>query len=289
MRKLLFVALAAGCDNPVDTEPNVFDAAREAGLTDAVSSDAGPVGDADAASDDPCGCLAVGQAYRFDSLVLTSLDGGPHRAIPPLNTRWAKDIAAHELDVYFIVTEVDGLALSMRAVNGTAIVGGGGAECELPETSAQFHLARQGCTLTMTDTTGIHIYAGNTEVPKNCAPTLAVPDTIPVHDVRLQFDLAPGCEALTNGQVLEGAIPKTALQSVCTCLGNDASLCTGPTSTPGCDACPGTYSNLEALVKGVNGGAEPNYGCPTSEGETAMCLSATFSAKRVPETPAPCP
>jgi hypothetical protein len=283
-----------GCENPVDVTPNAFDATREAGAADVAGGAvdaAGATGGSpgEAGTPGPCGCLAVGQIYRFDSLVLTALDGGPHPAVPQLNTRWAKDMAAAELDVFFVVTAIEGDAVSIRAVNGAEITGGApGAQCELPETSVDFHLQRAGCTLTMTETAAINIYAGTDEIPKNCAPSLPVPHTIPVQQVRLRFDVAPACEGLTNGLVLEAGIPQSALRTVCTCLGNDAASCVGAATTPNCGDCPGQYANLEALIKAVSGGREPNYGCRTSTGEPAICLEATFTAPRYDAAPPIC-
>jgi hypothetical protein len=271
------------CENPVDVTPNAFDATREAGPADAAG---GRLADAatasgEAGAEGPCACLAVGQVYRFDSLVLTTLDGGPHPAIPQLNTRWAKDMVAAELDVFFFVTRIEGDEVDIRAVNGAEVTGGAaGAQCELPATSVDFRLRRDGCTLTMTETAAINIYAGTDEIPKNCAPSLPVANTIPVQQVRLRFDVAPACEALTNGAVLEAGIPKSALQAVCTCLGNDATSCVGAATTPNCGDCPGQYANLEALIKAVSGGREPTYGCRTATDEPALCLEATFTASR---------
>jgi hypothetical protein len=113
-----------GCENPVDVTPNAFDATREAGAADVAGGAvdaAGATGGSpgEAGTPGPCGCLAVGQIYRFDSLVLTALDGGPHPAVPQLNTRWAKDMAAAELDVFFVVTAVEGDAVS-RSARSTA-------------------------------------------------------------------------------------------------------------------------------------------------------------------------
>lgn len=296
----ILLASAAGaaciaCANSTDITANAFDAAREAGATggtmDARPGDAATAtGDGEAGASDPCDCLAVGQAYRFDALALTELDGGPHPAVPVLNNRWKKDIAAHELDVYFLVTSVDGERVGLRAVNATEVAGGpDGEECELSDTAVEFTLQRRACTLTMDTPAGINIYSGNTAIPKNCGPSLTVPNTIPVGQVRLQFDVSAGCEALTRGIVLEASIARAALQNICTCLANDASQCPGPTESPGCAGCPGAFSNLETLVKAVNGGREPSYSCLTAEGDPSVCVAATFSAKRSQSTPAPCP
>lgn len=291
----LLVALAGqACENSTDVSANTFDAALEAGASggtaDARPLDAaGATTDGEAGTVDPCDCLAVGQAYRFDALALTALDGGPHPAVPQLNNRWAKDIAGHELDVYFLVTSVEGDRVGLRAVNGAKVAGGAeGQECVLSDTAVEFALQRHGCTLTMDAPAGINIYSGNTDIPKNCGPSLAVPNTIPVAQVRLQFDVGAGCTALTHGVVLEAGIARAALQNVCTCLANDASQCPGPTESPGCPGCPGAYANLETLLKAVNGGREPEYKCLTVDGAPAICVAATFSAKRADAEPSSC-
>jgi hypothetical protein len=288
---LVGLALAA-CENTTDITPNAFDATRDdaAVVLDAARADTGGGGGSTGdAAVDPCACLAVGQVFRFDALSLTMLDGGPHPAVPQLNNRWAKDIAGHELDVYFIVTAVDGTDVEIRAVNGAEVAGSGnGTECELPETAVVFHLQREACTLTQIVAAGINIYSGDTDTPKNCAPALTVPNTIPVQQVRLQFDVGAGCGALTNGIVLEASIPAADLRRICTCLANDATACPGASESPNCGGCPGAYSNLETLIQAINAGRAPKYECRTVDGDPAICLEATFSAARVDALPAAC-
>ncbi len=284
------------CTNPVDTSPNVFDGQVADG---AAAADASGPGDATATTPDAtvdCGCMAVGQVFRFDTLTLLSLDGGPHPAIPQLNARWSKDIANFELNVYFIITEIGATApdgsmpVVMRALNGAEIAGAAdGDQCQLPDTAVTFHLIRNGCALTMTERAGVNIYTGSSAVPKNCGPSLDVPNTIPVRQVLLAFEMNRDCSGVHDGRVLEAGIPKAVLENVCTCLGDDAARCVGTTTTPGCDACPGTYFNLATLLKTINRGVAPTYNCRTADGAPSVCVEAAFSAAAVPSgLPAAC-
>lgn len=77
-----------GCANPVDETKNIFptkDATNDNGQGADADLTADMAGDASAAAP-ACDCLKVGDWYRFDTLVLKSIDGDPeHLVIGALN------------------------------------------------------------------------------------------------------------------------------------------------------------------------------------------------------------
>ena len=284
--------VCVACENPVDTTPNRFDAAAaRAPDADEVPS-GGAVPDAAGAAG-ACGCLEVGQTFRFDSLTLESLDGGPHPAVGQLNDKWGHDIRAHLLNVLFEVTEVAEDRVRVHALIAARDLGPSAQAsapiCRLEPTSVDFELERTGCAFTMTAPAGIRIYVGTTAETKNCAPTLPVPNAIPIDRVRLAFTLRPDCAALDDGRVLEASLPKAALDRVCTCLADDVGACAGAAAQPGCDGCAGSYFNLSGLLLALGRGVAPAYRCTDANGGPALCLEARFSSERVRDPLPDCP
>ena len=199
--------VCVACENPVDTTPNRFDAASTTPFDGAARAPDGPLSDATDESG-ACECLEVGQTFRFDSLTLESLDGGPHPAVGQLNDKWGHDIRARLLNVLFEVTEVAEDRIRVHALNAARDLGPSAQAsapiCRLEPTGVDFELAREGCAFTMTAPAGIRIYVGTTAETKNCAPTLPVPNAIPIDRVRLAFTLRPDCAALDDGRGDEG-------------------------------------------------------------------------------------
>lgn len=284
--------VCVACENPVDTTPNRFDAASPTPLDGAARVPDGPLSDATDESG-ACGCLEVGQTFRFDSLTLESLDGGPHPAVGQLNDKWGHDIRARLLNVLFEVTEVAEDRVRVHALNAARdLVPSAQASapiCRLEPTSVDFELERTGCAFTMTAPAGIRIYVGTTAETKNCAPTLPVPNAIPIDRVRLAFTLRPDCAALDDGRVLEASLPKAALDRVCTCLADDVGACAGAAAQPGCDGCAGSYFNLSGLLLALGRGVAPAYRCTDANGGPALCLEARFSSERVRDPLPDCP
>lgn len=282
-RAALVLALCPwACANPLDTRVNVFDAASASIVTqDAAAAGGQAAGDGTTAG--ACGCLEVGQVYRFDDLTLETLDGGPHPAVGQLNDKWGADIDQHLLNVLFEVTEVTPERIRVHALNGANDREiGAESVCRLESTGVDFDLERDGCTFTMAVSAGIHIFVGTTAATKNCAPDLAVPNAIPIDRVRLGFSLTSDCSALTDGRVLEASLPKAALGRICTCLSDDIDTCSGPAAQPGCGGCAGSYFNLESLLLALGRGAAPAYGCKDAEEGPALCLEARFTGERLP-------
>lgn len=288
-------AAISACANPVDETPNKLPTAQVADTaSDAAGADA-----VDAASDAtstgvPCSCLKVGMWYRFSSLVLTSIDSNPnHIAIKQLNTLWKKDIEKSELNFYLEVTAVEDDTVKLTVVNGARVAGTTSETCLMATTAEKIEHPRVGCTLSDSKNASMNVYAGTPQNTKNCAPTLPVKHAIPIKNAKLTSRFSDDCSELLDGKVLTGAMAKSALPKICTCLtlGKDDKTeekCVPDPDYKGndCDGCPG-YSNLEALLKALSGGEDLKYGCDAA-GEPGACIEATFHAVKIDGPPAAC-
>jgi hypothetical protein len=294
---------SSGCGkNEVDDSPNKLPVA------DVQAGDSTTLpGDATAAS---CDCLQKGMWFRFDTLQIKSLDGGQHLVMTTLNPLWQADIDAYELNFYLEVLEVGETDFKLRIVNA-ARTGKpkSGAVCLLPSTESVVTMSRKGCRIENPKPTGLNVYAGTPANPKNCTTGLQVPHSIPVRNAFFQGDLRSDCSAVDNGLLIEGSIAKAALDNTCTCLtigDKSAEDCGVPAAsfagypsqknedgqppkfcTSCCQGCNDNYSNLNELLDSFG---PLKYGCKDEAGTgVAVCLSATFSAKRIDTPPTPCP
>lgn len=295
-----------GIDEPntVDNSKNKLPVADVA-TTDTASGDAVTLADGASAAND-CDCLQKGMVFRFSTLQIKTLDGGPHLVIKTLNPLWQNDINNNELNFYIEIMDVAASEFTMRIVNGarTDLIG---SVCTMPVTQSTVVMHRDGCKIWNTVPTGLNVYAGTTANPKNCTTALAVPNSIPVRNANFEAQIAPQCTAITQGLLVEGSIGKAALDGTCTCLtlgSSKAEDCGVPdASFPGypstknkegqppeyctecCKGCNKKYTNLKELL--VSFGTL-KYECKDENGLPAVCLSATFEAPRIDAAPPPC-
>lgn len=311
----LLSCLTIACASPPDHRPNV--------LPNSVGDVASGVqlpGDATSAT---CGCLAVGQWFRFDSLALTSLDGGQHPVIKTLNGLWAVDIAHHELNFYLNVMDVTPTSLRFKVVNGARTEDPqpeckcttGGDKCDIPDrttdtclldansslnTEVFIDFPRDGCHLLPSAKAGINVYAGTTTGSKNCAPDLPVKNAIPVRNAILKGEVSADCSAIEDGVVMEGGFSELALGKICTCVATSAQY-TCPTcgtldpkfvpdpknsDDPACGGCNSKFQSLKSLLELFG---DLQYGCKAEDGVgKAVCLTATYRAVRIDKAPPGC-
>lgn len=281
LHPFLAAAVLAGCANPVDETANRL-------LPDATIADAARDGTPDPAAT----CLAPGDAYLFDTLRLTSLAGDPaHGAIPQLNHIWAEDIEGRELNVLFEVFEADEARVRIRALNAARLDADPDAICRLPATAIEMDFRREGDRLVMDAPAGLNIYAGSESIPRNCAPDIALPNAIPVREVRLEVRPSPDCGRLVDGRAVQAVIFAEDLRRICTCLavGRPAEACEplDPDYTGnGCDGCNPLRRNLESLLTALGGG-ETGYETDAA-GRPFIRLEATFTAERLTVSPPVC-
>ncbi|MCB9739568.1 MAG: hypothetical protein H6747_09895 [Deltaproteobacteria bacterium] len=280
----LALALLAGCENEVDSSPNNLNVgAADSGSQDVVAGE--------------CDCLQKGTAWRFDKLTLDSIDNGPHNVQIALNPLWKKDIAGFELNFYAEVLEVSPTEVKIRIVNGARIVGSEKDVCLLPYTGVEVTFPREGCRLKPSAPAAMNVYAGTPANPKNCAPAIDVPHSIPVRGAVLEALIASDCGRVDDGLVSAGHLPEPALAKTCTCLttGNQNSeSCGEPDQTfadpnknadnPGCDGCNSKFQNLKTLL---NNFGELKYECKEGN-DKAACLTASFAGAKVDALPAVC-
>jgi hypothetical protein len=294
--------------NTVDDGKNKLPIADAVSLADTASSaDAANLADG-ASAVDACACLQKGMAFRFSSLQIKTLDGGPHLVIKTLNPLWQNDINNKELNFYIEIMDVADTEFTMRIVNG-ARTDAAGNVCTLPVTESTVVMHRDGCKMWNTVPTGLNVYAGTTANPKNCTTDLAVPNSIPVRNANFEAQIVPQCTGITQGVLVEGSIGKAALDGTCSCLtlgSSKAEDCgTLDPSYPGypstknkdgqppefctecCKGCvKNKYTNLKELLVSFG---KLNYKCKDENGLPAVCLSAAFEAPRVETIPVPCP
>lgn len=298
---LALVAMAGGCDFPIDETLNRFpDVGRlDADLADA-TPDRGPATDGGPEVDamvETCDCIAVGEWYRFTSLFPTSLGGDTrHPLVFTLKNLWAKDIERFELNVLFQVTAVEGDRLTVTALNAARGELGTGEVCNLPETAVDLFFVRDPvdpCIVRMERPQKIHIYAGTPELPRNCAPTLPVRHAIPVSRIQLEARISPDCATLTEGKAIGAGIPEPDLANICTCPGVSGPVEDCEPIDPGfvgggCDGCNANFQNLRALMIALNGGRPIDPQCPDEDGVPGVCIDASFTAARFDMNPPVC-
>ncbi len=281
---LLAIAGVLGCENEIDTTPNNLNT----GATDVVAADVAA---------GACDCLAKGMVWRFDKLTLDSIDKKSHNVQIALNPLWKKDIAGNELNFYAEVLEVSATEVKVRIVNGARVVGSETDICLLPYTSVEVTFPRDGCKLSPSAPAAMNVYAGTPANPKNCAPTIDVPHSIPVRGAVLEALVSADCGRIDEGVVSAGHLPEPALAKTCTCLttGNQNSEACGEpdqsfadpnksADNPGCDGCNNKFQNLKTLL---NNFGELEYLCKEGE-DKAACLTASFAGAKIDALPATC-
>lgn len=282
---ILLASLALGaCSNPVDSSENTLPYQSEL--------DTGGGDDVDVNSSvDGCACLAVGQWYRFDGLALTTLDGGEHNVIETLNTLWQGDIAKNELNILVEVTAVSDAEVTVRGRVG-ARVDGTEDICAIDSSAQDFVFPRAGCVLKPSAPASINVYAGTETYPKNCSTTLPVKHAIPVDGAVLEGRLDEACEGIHDGNVPAGVLGQAELGQICTCLlpaNKPAEACGAPDATYAPDgACPGCNANFQSLSALLLAFGEVSWSCQTTAGNPATCITASFSAARLPAAPSLC-
>jgi len=278
---LAFLALGA-CSNPVDDSENKLPYQSELDTASTEDADVGAGG---------CDCLAVGQWFRFDALALTSLDGGEHRVIETLNGLWSADIGKNELNIMLEVTALSDSEVTVRGTVGARLDGTDDI-CVIDSSAQDFVFPREGCQLKASAPASINVYAGTQTYPKNCAVNLPVQHAIPVNGAVLEARVTDSCDAIVEGNVPAGVLGQDALGKVCTCLllGEDqAEACEPLDASYAPDgACPGCNDNYKSLSALLTTFDEVSWSCQTTEGDPATCLTASFSAERLPTAPASC-
>jgi hypothetical protein len=297
-----------GCENPIDETPNVLPStpsnggdltgeggALSAGETPSTGATSAMC-DGGAESEVGCGpcqdCPQQGTWYRFTDLDVISLDDNEtHLAIRILNNLWAGDIDRHQLNILFEILETDGDQVRVRALNAAWISAEQDDYCVLPNTGIEFNFVKQGCAFTNPTPSGINIYAGSQNIPKNCALGIEVPHTIPVREVTLNGSFSEDCGAILNGHVPAASIPRSGLSQVCSCLYPNIEGCLGPDPAyPGKDdgSCAGCAEPYNSLDQQLNMLGPLDFNC-TADGGEATCLVGSFTAERLDFTPPVCP
>ena len=284
---LSFTLGALGCDNPIDTSPNVL---PEPLVMEAGESMSGATG-GETQPDQCASCVEVGSWYRFDLLQLEALDGGIHPVIGVLNSLWRADISSHVLNVLFEVREIDGDQIKMGAMNAAWLSEAEDDYCVLPSTAIEFVFTRSECQISNPAPAGINIYAGSQEIPKNCSPDGGdARHAIPVRKVSLSGSFDSECQTIGDGVVQGAAIKRSALEQTCSCL-NTLDNCGGPDANFMGDMngeCAGCNVNYTSLARPLNLFKPLEWNCEI-DGEQAVCIEATFSATRLNFTPPVCP
>ena len=273
----LALVTLTGCVNPVDTTTNNIPLA-----TDAVDT----VEDVNAG--ESCGCIQVGDWYRFKTLQLTNVDGNPDfPVIPVLNSLWQMDIDSYELNFYVQVTKVTDADIEI-AVTNAARVGDTKKPCLLPQTTAKIRLPRSGCKLLDSDEGSINVYAGSVDHPKNCGylnnltPKIGADHAIPIRGVHIRANLSTDCKTIENGQVFEGSFSAGALFHLCTCQttpGQSSDVCITPQPSPAdaskvpesdCSLCGNNWQSLGGLLAAFAGATACDDKTPCDKG--AACF-----------------
>ena len=239
----------------------------------------------------PCAeCPVVGSWYRFTELKVDSLDGKEtHPVRPVLNNLWAGDLQRNQLNILFEIKAVDKDQVTIQALNAAWISTAPDDYCLLPETAIEFVFERDGCLFENTTPSGINIFAGSQEIPKNCALSLDVPHTIPVRNVILQAEFSNDCGQILRGSVPSAAIPQAELGQICTCLSPSLENCGGPDpsfegNNGECNGCNTAYQSLNRQLSALG---DLDFGCEVN-GAPAVCLESSFKADRLNFTPPLC-
>jgi len=234
-------------------------------------------------------CPQVGEWYRFTALVASAFDGDPaHPAIGALNGVWASNIAARELNIFFEVVEVTPRGVNFRAISGARPDEGEAPWCLLADSAIDIAMQRQGEELSMTETAGINIYSGTETIPQNCAWALEVCHAIPVREALLKARFAEECRLIEAGEILQAAIRRSALASICTCLSSVeqcGDLDPDYAERAGCEGCSPNFYRLDELLNSF-GNLEGN--CPLEDGEPGICVAGSFALERIDAVPPVC-
>ena len=287
------LAALSSCDREIEVKPNVLPMAKPVDMAPPVTPDEGtPSGDMGPQVDPCADCLEVDTWYRFDTLALEALDGGPHPVIALLNNFWRTDVNNHVLNVLFEVRAIEGDQVTIGAMNAAWVSEAENDYCLLPSTAIDFIFTRQGCGIINADPAGINIYAGSVEIPKNCSPAGSdAENAIPVRDVILSGEFSSDCSVISNGAVQSAAIKRSALETTCTCLNGDLDGCVGLNpdfSGNNFDECQGCNETYQSLSRQLNAIRQLDWNCEV-DGEEAVCIEAGFSATRLDFTPPVCP
>jgi hypothetical protein len=230
----------------------------------------------------------VGDWYRFTIMQIASLDGDrTHGAIRTLNTLWANDINNDLLNVLFEVKEVSATQVKVRALNAARYNEPDTGYCLLPATAIEFVFERDGCDFINPEPSGINIYAGSVDIPKNCSPELPAPNTIPVRSVTLQGTFSDGCGQIIRGRVPSASIPQSGLSQTCTCILPTVESCEGLEPDFESEQCPGCNQRYTSLNQQLSLFGALTYSCE-ADGEASVCLEAEFEAERLNFTPSDC-
>ena len=281
------LAGAPGCDNQVDTTPNFLPQISDVveGVIDV--------------SGEECGCMAIGDWYRFTALDVTALSGPDTMVLRNvLTTLWKADIDCGELNILLEITDVTHTEVTARGVNGVRIENGSEtceetAICFAPETEVEIVFPRDGCLLEPSAETGFNVMVGSDVHPKTCTTTLPVQHAIPVAKAVLTGTMNPDCSSIFGGELVQGMLGKAVLESICTCIqpeGYLSSECGDLDPAYEDELCPGCnsgYMNMGILL--------PNYApegldwsYELEDGSEAASLSATWDAVKLDEAPPAC-
>ncbi len=264
---------AAGCENELDNTPNVLP---------------GDQLEADSGVQQEDGAIEVGQWYAYQSMVLDTLDSKIHPAVSVLNSLWASDMAQQEMNVLYMVTEVDDSHVWFRGFNGVRTDDG---YCLVKETELPVHMNRSGQTLTMEEPTRFTVYTGTVDIPKNCAPNLTPRHMIPIDQAWFKIEVSDDNNWLT-GQVESATIPERAIDGVCTCVtapGTPAEQCGGLNPNYENAHCPGCGPNYHQLRGLMEIFGQLNMSCKDDDGAPGVCMTAHFTAARLASSPVFCP
>ena len=291
---LAIIAHACEMENEIDTSPNVLPVAagETAGADILAGNEQAGESEGSMNNEPQCAtCAQIGTWYRFTSLSLDTIDGGPHPVIAVLNSLWSADVGSHFLNVLFEVRAVDGDQITMGAMNAAWISEAENDYCVMPESAIEFIFTQSECNMSNSVPAGINIYAGSQEIPKNCSPQGEAGNAIPVRDVLLSADFAPDCGSIVNGTVRSAAIKRSALEGTCSCLSPVLGSCQGidpnfeGNNFGECTGCNQRYSSLSRQLNSIQ---ELTWECEV-DGEQSACIEANFEAKRLNFTPPQCP
>ena len=289
---LALVALA-GCASPVDTTENKLPPPTVPDTTPATEVSEVEVGEVGEVEGDTvvagCECLAIGQWFRFDSLVLTSIDGADHPVLSTLNGLWKADIEGRELNILMELTAVSATSVTARVVNGARIDGTQDI-CQISDTAVTLTFPRSGCDIAASAESAFNVYSGTETYPKNCSTTLPVHHVIPVSRARLAGTFSETCDAIGAGKVPSGGLGQSELDDICTCLvlpGTPAEDCGALEPAVGAP-CPGCNKNYQSLGNLLTAFGDVAWSCTTESGAPAACLTADYSAAALTAAPSEC-
>lgn len=313
---LLALTLAAGCTGDPDTRPNVLPDFRplpDQGRPDATGG--GPGGGAVV----PPG-PEFPQAYRFECIHIDKLGENQANGAPPiqagvLNRLWVADINKHRLNILIGIDSVDTVTNQAQVFIGSGIGLDDASQCREPTTDGtRFPAALQPgtavyATAPAADTTtcarpaaegeaayatvdvnvpsegAIYIYAQDEKgVYFNCTPDEALPQAVPLRQVRARVTLTPSGDRIAGE--LTACLLESDIAQLCSCIGQCAATSLEDTipADMECGGCPKGGIPLAKQLMGIISSPE----CEALTGGTAYELKATFNAVNLPGDPALC-